>query len=180
MIEQRFATVTALGPLRIRMDGDTDPLPVSVLSLVQPRVGDRVSVRVEGTMRVVDGILGGGSMLASGAGTLGPAWSGSAFWQRVGDVVTVQYAATRINSPFTLNAWTLDPIVTGLPAAVDRRSTGMVNGVHGIMQSNALENASSAFSPAVSGTTLYVEARWVNRAIAVGNWFSGVVTYEAA
>lgn len=56
---QRFATVTATNPIRIRMDGDTAPLPVSVLSLVSPRVGDRVSVRVEGTMRIVDGILGG-------------------------------------------------------------------------------------------------------------------------
>lgn len=76
MIEQRFGTVTGLFPLRVRMDGDSEPLPVDVITLVSPHVGDRVSVRVEGTMRIVDGILGGPEYVQSGAlSVVTPAWT---------------------------------------------------------------------------------------------------------
>lgn len=40
----RWATVTGANPLRIRFDGETDPLPITPDALVNPPVGARVFV----------------------------------------------------------------------------------------------------------------------------------------
>lgn len=40
----RWATVTSVNPLRIRFDGETDPLPITPDTLVNPPVGARVFV----------------------------------------------------------------------------------------------------------------------------------------
>lgn len=57
-----WATVTALGPLRIRLDGDTSALPVTPDSLVDPlllAVSDRVRVELSNNRALVLGAAGG-------------------------------------------------------------------------------------------------------------------------
>lgn len=52
----RWGTITATSPLRIRLDGDTDPLPLTPDSLVDPlilEVGDRVRCEVVGRVVIV-------------------------------------------------------------------------------------------------------------------------------
>jgi len=55
----RYATVTATDPLRIRLDGDTAPLPITPTSLAAPLVGDRVYVGIVNRRVTVLGIVGG-------------------------------------------------------------------------------------------------------------------------
>lgn len=59
----KWATVTTVTPLRIRLDGDTDPLPVTPDSLVKPAnlaVGVRVWVQSYRKRVYVLGAAGGG------------------------------------------------------------------------------------------------------------------------
>ena len=65
MTSWNWATVTALSPLRIRLDGDPSAIPVTPDSLVDPRtlvVGDRVRVELtDANGLVVQGKAGGNS-----------------------------------------------------------------------------------------------------------------------
>lgn len=59
----RWATVTQVSPLRIRLDGDTDELPVTPDSLVAPAalaVNVRVWVQLYGRRLIVLGAANGG------------------------------------------------------------------------------------------------------------------------
>jgi hypothetical protein len=59
----RWATVTAVGPVRIRLDGDTTPLALTPESLVDPslfRVGHRVRVELSLRKCIIHGIINGG------------------------------------------------------------------------------------------------------------------------
>lgn len=52
----RWATITATAPLRVRLDGDTDPLPFTPDSLVDPlelAVNDRVRCEISGRVIIV-------------------------------------------------------------------------------------------------------------------------------
>ena len=74
------AIVTAVGPLRILIDGDTEPIPFTPKSLIDPAtltVGDVVHANQSGHRLVVLGRVGGISLLPSGtmvefAGTTQP------------------------------------------------------------------------------------------------------------
>lgn len=58
----KWGTVTGVSPLRVKMDGDTSALPVTLDLLIDPLslvVSDRVRVEVDGTRRVVHGRAGG-------------------------------------------------------------------------------------------------------------------------
>lgn len=50
-----WGTVTATGPLRVRLDGDTDPAPVTPDSLVTVAVNDRVWCQISGRRLVILG-----------------------------------------------------------------------------------------------------------------------------
>ena len=52
----RWATVTQVSPLRVRLDGDTDPLPVTPDTLTAVTVADRVWCQLTGRRVVVHGV----------------------------------------------------------------------------------------------------------------------------
>lgn len=64
-----WATVTAVGPLRIQLDGDTAPLPITPDSLIDPRdlqVGERVRCERSRRRVVIHGRAGGGERVPAG------------------------------------------------------------------------------------------------------------------
>jgi hypothetical protein len=59
----KWATVTAVGPVLIRLDGDATPLALTPESLVDPslfRVGHRVRVELSLRKCIIHGIINGG------------------------------------------------------------------------------------------------------------------------
>lgn len=53
----RWATVEGVGPVRVRLDRDPEPLPLTPFVLVdQLRVGDRVRVEIRGRSVIVHGV----------------------------------------------------------------------------------------------------------------------------
>lgn len=54
----KWATVAAVAPVRVRLDGDTLPLPVTPDSLIDPAsltVGDRVRCEMAGRRLIIHG-----------------------------------------------------------------------------------------------------------------------------
>ncbi|PFG19880.1 hypothetical protein [Serinibacter salmoneus] len=54
----RFATITATAPVRVRLDGDSEPLPITPPSLVDHStltIGDRVAVRLHSGQLLLEG-----------------------------------------------------------------------------------------------------------------------------
>ena len=114
----------------------------------------------------------------SGVGTVGAAYDGGVKWQRVGGMVTMQFAVRRLAADYTAPAWDKSIVATGLPAAIDFRAAGQINMSQGVVHSNAHEYASAFFSPFVDASgTFCIEARWAPRTFISGSWFAGVVTY---
>lgn len=51
----RWATVTGIGPLRIRLDGEAEPLAATPAAICPLQLGDRVWVQIHGRQMVVLG-----------------------------------------------------------------------------------------------------------------------------
>lgn len=51
----RWATVTGIGPLRIRLDGEEDPLQATPAAICPLSLGDRVWVQFHGRQMVILG-----------------------------------------------------------------------------------------------------------------------------
>lgn len=56
----RYATVTGVSPVRVRLDGDTDPVASTPTVLAAVATGNRVMVLLDGRAMVVLGVVGGG------------------------------------------------------------------------------------------------------------------------
>ena len=55
----RWATVTSVAPIRVRLDGDTDPVASEPVTLCPLRLGCRVWVQFHGRMMIILGVAGG-------------------------------------------------------------------------------------------------------------------------
>lgn len=72
-LKPRWGTVTAVGPLRVRLDGDSTALPVTPSSMVGGlRTGDRVWCVLSGLQLIILGVHGGQAVPPTVAGSL---WS---------------------------------------------------------------------------------------------------------
>lgn len=52
----RWATVTSVGPIRIRLDGDPAPVESEPTTLCPLQVGDRAWVQIHGRMMIILGV----------------------------------------------------------------------------------------------------------------------------
>lgn len=55
----RFGTITGTDPLRVRLDGETSPVPSRPVTLIPAQVGDRVLVHIYHRQMVILGKVGG-------------------------------------------------------------------------------------------------------------------------
>lgn len=77
----RFGTVTSVDPLRVRLDGESSPVPSKPVTLIAPDVGDRVLVHIYHRQMVILGKVGGqtasldldvrGDLTVAGAASIG-------------------------------------------------------------------------------------------------------------
>lgn len=55
----RFATVTSTSPLRIRLDGDDDPVASTPVTLAVVSISDRVWVQLHAKQLIILGVVNG-------------------------------------------------------------------------------------------------------------------------
>lgn len=96
----RWATVTGTNPLRIKFDGDTEPLNATPSSLVHVRPGARVWVQHHGRMILILGVAGGNSVGPWEPAALLSGWTGGVSARRVAAGVQI---LGRVNSPSSGN-----------------------------------------------------------------------------
>lgn len=98
-----YGTVTGSSPLRVQMDGDPGPLPMTPTTTVAVAVGDRVVLLRHGRQLVIVGVIGGGflanpmptptaasgwSMTSFESWSFGPLVSWTALVERTGATIT--------------------------------------------------------------------------------------------
>lgn len=133
-LSTRWATVTQVSPLRVKLDGDTDALAVTPGALVQVAVGDRVLCLLSGRQVIVLGIWGWAiaadvEQLQTDVGTLDGRLD--TLETRVGGRATTTKAGQQHEVLEAVTGWSVaegdgdTSIVTGSPASLRIPSAGV-------------------------------------------------------